>query len=243
MTARIATDPRSGAAQPAPLPVAAELEAIFRPLPRPASQSSEADAGPPREPSPRRGAGLGIAVLIALALIIAIAGIAGLAMRARTPLPQPRSQSARPTPVLLPSVSRQAPPQTAAPASVTPSAIEERHTIPEPQARATANPDGERTPGPRSHRRRATRQLGGRCRAGATSAWCLHGAVVAADDRLRGAYATAIRAGVDRRTLEDVRSDWSRLRRRANKDPQALIRGYGLLTQELRAEAGRAVRR
>jgi hypothetical protein len=67
--------------------------------------------------------------------------------------------------------------------------------------------------------------------------------MVAADDHLRGAYATAIRAGVDRRTLEGVHSDWSRLRRRANKDPESLIRGYGLLTQQLRAEAQRASRR
>jgi len=180
--------------------------------------------------------------LIASALIIAIAGIGVLAMRARAPLPQP--QSARLTPVVPPSVARQVQPQPATPASeATPSASDERRTTTEPQARATANPDGGRTSSPRSHRQRATRRPGGRCRAGATSAWCLRGAVVAADDRLRGAYATAIRAGVDRRTLEDVRNDWSRLRRRANKDPQALIRGYGLLTQALRAEAGRAARR
>jgi uncharacterized protein len=68
----------------------------------------------------------------------------------------------------------------------------------------------------------------------------LRGAVAAADGQLRDAYATAIRAGVSRRTLEDIRDDWSRLRRRANKDPQLLIRGYGDLAQELRAEARRA---
>jgi len=65
---------------------------------------------------------------------------------------------------------------------------------------------------------------------------------MAADDRLRDAYDAAVRAGVDRRTLIDVRSDWKRLRGRANRDPQALIRGYALLTQELRVEAGRAER-
>jgi uncharacterized protein len=85
--------------------------------------------------------------------------------------------------------------------------------------------------------------LTGRCAVGATSAWCLHGAVVGADSRLRSAYAAAIRAGVGRRTLEGVRDDWSRLRRRANKDPEALIRGYGLLTQQLRTEAARVGRR
>ena len=65
---------------------------------------------------------------------------------------------------------------------------------------------------------------------------------MAADDRLRDAYQAAVRAGVDRNTLVDVRGDWKRLRGRANRDPQALIRGYALLTQELRAEA-RRVRR
>lgn len=65
---------------------------------------------------------------------------------------------------------------------------------------------------------------------------------MAADRELRGAYAAAERAGVDRRTLLDIRSDWKRLRGRANKDPQALIRGFGELAQELRAQTRRARR-
>ena len=56
---------------------------------------------------------------------------------------------------------------------------------------------------------------------------------------MRDAYDDAVRAGVPRDILVDVRSDWKRLRGRANRDPQALIRGYSLLTQELRAEIRR----
>jgi hypothetical protein len=242
MTARIATDSRSGAAQPAPLAVAAELEAIFKPLPRPASPLPEA-ALPRDLPARRRHAGRWIGGLVALALIIAVASIAFLARTARAPLSRP--QPVQPAHVVPPPVARQAQPRPAIPATeVAQSAVEERRPAPEAPAPATANSQGRGlAPPPRSHRERATRRPAGRCRAGATSAWCLRGAVVAADDRLRGAYAAAIRAGVDRRTLEGVRSDWSRLRRRANKEPEALIRGYGLLTQELRAEARRAERR
>lgn len=81
-----------------------------------------------------------------------------------------------------------------------------------------------------------------RCPVGATEAWCLHGEVVAADDRLRDAYAAATRAGVDRTILVNARNDWSRLRRRANKDPRALIQGYADLTEMLRHETRLAAR-
>jgi hypothetical protein len=82
----------------------------------------------------------------------------------------------------------------------------------------------------------------GRCPRFAAEAWCLHGTITAADGELRGAYQAAVRAGVDRAMLIGIRSDWKRLRGRANRDPQALIRGYALLTQQLRAET-RRVRR
>lgn len=77
------------------------------------------------------------------------------------------------------------------------------------------------------------------CPRGAAAAWCLRGSVTAADSRLRDAYEDATRAGVNRKILVGIRSDWKHLRGRANKDPEALIRGYALLTQELRAEISR----
>jgi hypothetical protein len=149
---------------------------------------------------------------------------------------------------MLPSpIVRQAQPKpTTEPARVAPPVTHEQETTPRLRPSRTPKVDHARTAARHSRSARAAHATRGTrtgCRATATSAWCLHGSVIAADDRLRGAYATAIRAGVDPGTLEGVRSDWSRLRRRANKDPEALIRGYGLLTQQLRAEAQRASRR
>jgi hypothetical protein len=43
-----------------------------------------------------------------------------------------------------------------------------------------------------------------------------------------------VRAGVKQSTIADIRGDWSRLRKRANKDPAALIDGYADLTGNLR---------
>ena len=244
MTVRIATESRPAAEKPAPLTVAAELEAIFRPLPR-AVSAPRSDAGRSGELPPRRRHGPGwAAILVALALVVAVASIAFLARTARAPLPHLQPQPARPAPVVGTSVAQQArPPALVPPTQVISPTAEEQRTISRPQAAVAGKADRARLPARRFHRGRTGRRHAGRCRAGATSAWCLHGAVVAADDRLRGAYAAAIRAGVDHGTLEGVRSDWSRLRRRANKDPEAMIRGYGLLTQELRAEAQRAGRR
>ena len=79
----------------------------------------------------------------------------------------------------------------------------------------------------------------GACPRFAAAAWCMRGAILRADSRLRDAYEAAVRAGVDRETLVDVRRDWKRLCGRADRDPQALIRGYALLTQALRAEMRR----
>lgn len=245
MTVRIATDSRPAAEKPAPLTVAAELEAIFKPLPQPVSPPRPDTGRSGGRPTRGRHAGRWAAILVALALVVAVASIALLARTARAPLPHPQPQPARPAPVVGASGAQQVRPPAALvrPAQAISYTAQEQHTIPQPRAAVTDKADRARPLGRRFHQGRRGRRQASRCRAGATSAWCLHGAVVAADDRLRGAYAAAIRAGVDHGTLEGVRSDWSRLRRRANKDPEAMIRGYGLLTQELRAEAQRTGRR
>jgi len=116
----------------------------------------------------------------------------------------------------------------------TPTAQPRPKPVPPPKAELRHVPAPKRSAAPLARH--------GHCPRFATEAWCLHGTIMAADDRLRDAYQAAVRAGVDRNTLVDVRSDWKRLRGRASRDPQALIRGYALLTQELRAEA-RRVRR
>ena len=69
-------------------------------------------------------------------------------------------------------------------------------------------------------------------------ALCMRPAVLRADDRLRAAYDHAVHAGVSRQLLIAHRSHWSRRRRKAARDPQAVIDGYDRIGQELRLEAG-----
>lgn len=213
--------------------VAAELERIFAPLPRPAPPAPDrpvtsGDALPQRQRRPW------IAALIVFGFLVAAAGAIFLPSQLRPPQTQPRLPPVKSRP-LISGQSRLAPP----PATANPQAASRS---PSRAASPAASPAPHKpTPAAaRSSRRGTVEVRRAHCRAGATSAWCLRGAVAAADGQLRDAYATAIRAGVSRRTLEDIRDDWSRLRRRANKDPQLLIRGYGDLAQELRAEARRA---
>jgi hypothetical protein len=120
-------------------------------------------------------------------------------------------------------------PSTTAPAT-TPS-VATQFTV----ARSTTD----RLPATHIERPRLPRKAAGHheaCPASATEAWCRRAEVAAADDRLRNAYDEAARAGIDRDVLVAVRNDWARLRRRANRDPAALIRGYRELTGQLYAE-------
>ena len=209
-------------------PVASELEAIFAPLPRLAPASTGPDTG---KPAARRG-GLWLwatllAVVALAALVGSLAFLTPIAYRApalRHPAP------AAPLPVHTPPapLPQATPPETQA-------AI-----LPEAPQLAPTPPSKPAPP----KRRRATTPAGHHeaCPRFATEAWCLHGTIMASDNELRAAYASAVRAGVEHGLLVDVRSDWKRLRGRANHDPQALIRGYALLTQELRAETRRARR-
>lgn len=220
--------------------MAAEMKAIFAPLPRPRLETSGMAEAESRAPASRRGyLWLWTLLLILAATIIAAASILFLARTSRAPLPQLPHQAApaRDTPTPLPAILPEHP-STSAAATAAPPPDQVDSAPSAPKARAAHPSQAKRV----RRRENVARRHGG-CRAGATDAWCLHGDITAADSRLRDAYAAAIRSGVDRRTLGDVRDDWSRLRRRANKDPEALIRGYGILTQELRAEARRARRR
>jgi len=70
-------------------------------------------------------------------------------------------------------------------------------------------------------------------------AWCLRGTTLAVDRDLRDAYGDAAKAGVPRGKLRDIRRDWRRYRRLANKQPRALIRGYEALADDLRRAATR----
>jgi hypothetical protein len=202
--------------------VASELDAIFAPLPPPAAPV--ADPVQLAAPTAARGRGIRswLVFLIAVALAALVGSLAFLMPVARQAppryTPQPRAaMPATPPAPLIPSE----PAPTPAPAVAPKAPSQPRTATPSVRHEASSPP------------RHA------RCSRFATQAWCLRGSIRAADNELRNAYDAAIRAGVARRTLVDIRSDWKRLRGRANRDPQALIRGYALLTQELRAEIRR----
>jgi hypothetical protein len=231
------------------------MEAVFAALPRLSAPAQEEIAARTEPRGSRGRAWIWIMLLVAAVLIAAAVSLVFLAHTSHAPLPRtrPRAALVPPAPRLSAQAPAAAPPAQPLPAlpSIAPAvaAPAPRNAAPRPKIEShkplhrTVAPQPQQAAAPQSRHRAATPEPHSRCNAGATSAWCLQDAVAAADGRLRDAYTAAIRAGVDRKTLAGVRSDWSRLRRHANKEPVALIRGYGLLTQELRAEADRAGRR
>jgi hypothetical protein len=205
--------------------VASELETIFAPLPRPAAAAAPAPSAKPRAIR-RRGLPPWLWLLGAIALAALIGSLAFLTPVARTS----RVPGTHPIKAPPPSIRTTTSPQAATTlpsASSAPPAAQPKVAA----ARPSAQPHKSAPPPRQRH-----------CSRYATEAWCLHGRIMAADDELRDAYNSAVRAGVDRHTLIDIRHDWKRLRGRANRDPRALIRGYALLTQALRAERRRAHR-
>lgn len=209
-------------------PVASELDAIFASLPRPAP-AAEPVVSARSAASRRRGPRPWLVFLAAVTLAALIGSLVFLMPVARQAPPRHMSP-----PRSAPPIARSAP---VLPAQATPPAP----ILAAPVTSATVPTPIEVKPKPAAPpvRREAPPARHTRCSRFATEAWCLHGTIMAADDRLRDAYDAAVRAGVARATLVDIRSDWKRLRGRANRDPQALIRGYALLTQELRAEIRR----
>lgn len=214
--------------------VGAEMEAIFAPLPRSAVAMA---TDIPKAAARTRARGPGIrpwlAWIAAVALAALIGSFAFLPISMRTP---PTRQPVATSPAPARAAPRLASPR-AAETGFSPAAVVIPTTAPLKEGTPPA-----RSPVAKARRPNAQPAYHGRCPRRAHAAWCLRGSVMAADRELRGAYAAAERAGVDRRTLLDIRSDWKRLRGRANKDPQALIRGFGELAQELRAQTRRARR-
>ena len=82
------------------------------------------------------------------------------------------------------------------------------------------------------------RSLGGQRRQA-----CFHAQVMAADRRLRQAYARAGDAGVSRPAMVSYRNRWAVLRRQAIRDPGRVIAGYGAMAAELSREARLSERR
>lgn len=64
-------------------------------------------------------------------------------------------------------------------------------------------------------------------------AWCMRHDILEADRRLRGAYAEAIRQGVERRFLVAHQRRWTRLRNLAAQDPSGVLEGYAELAGDL----------
>ena len=201
-------------------PVASELDAIFAALPR------VAPVAEPIPPAPTAARTRGLRPWLVFLAAVTLAALVGslvflMPVARQTPprhAPPPRATRpiTPPAPKLPPATAENAPPTVP--------------NKPRAEPKLAAAPVRKEAPST-AHRARCSRF--------ATQAWCLRGTIRGADDQLRDAYNAAVRAGVPRDTLVDIRSDWKRLRGRANRDPQALIRGYGLLTQELRAEIRR----
>lgn len=64
-------------------------------------------------------------------------------------------------------------------------------------------------------------------------AWCMRHDILEADRRLRGAYAEAIRQGVERKFLVTHQRRWTRLRNLAAQDPNGVLEGYAELAGDL----------
>lgn len=232
---------------PAPLPdrrelsraVRADLEEIFRPV------SPTAAARPPRvrifvgrsaearERSPARWGALAAAAFV---------GLAAGALIVKPPeflRSTPAAQTA-PAAVTVASIA-----PIPAPARAPGPAI----AWPEPPVATTAPAKAEAAPvkadAPRAARpkpaKAVIRKSGSRCEGlrGDNRARCAYPAVIAADRRLRQAYASATRAGVPRATLVSYRNRWASLRHRADSDPGRVIAGYQDMAGDLRRLADR----
>ncbi|RAK60743.1 hypothetical protein DJ021_13460 [Phenylobacterium hankyongense] len=115
-----------------------------------------------------------------------------------------------------------------------------------PVQRAAVRPAGSQL----APRKAVARSPAWKCRRlkGGALARCAYPTVIAADRRLRTAYASASRAGVSRSVLVSYRSAWADLRPRASRDPGHVIDRYDTLTRDLtrmtrRQRAGRASER
>jgi hypothetical protein len=222
--------------------VTSELEAIFAPLPRLAPPIEQPAS--PKAAAATRGPGrwFGLVGAVVLAALIGSLVFLTPVVRQAPPQPAPKAVSATflaPPPTANSVAVQPAPPHRAVP-TVKPKAAPARASH-QPKLIPAEAPHHDKvttTPAalkPKVAPDRAQQQTASpSCPRSATEAWCLQGTVVTADTELRDAYDKAVQAGVDRRALVDIRNDWKRLRKRANKDPRALIRGYAALTQELR---------
>lgn len=88
----------------------------------------------------------------------------------------------------------------------------------------------------------STRQAEGACARGEASDACIYQDVVAADRRLRDAYADAVRDGAPVRSLAGIRSSWRKASDLSLREPDEAIRRFDRLADELRRLDGAAPR-
>ena len=217
--------------RPAVGSVASEMEAIFvaatglpsrprtEPAPRPKARFLSPSAPSARKPAQ------GVAGALAAA---ALAGVALGAILSGSPLALHRSASA-PAPAAVAAPER-LPVSTGAPYAPEPTLTVplavERRGLQRAVSPAVARP---------VVRQIAHRSAGDACRA----ARCTHSELMAADRRLRVAYAKAVRAGVPRPVLVSYRNRWASLRHDAVDRPNQVANGYGAMAGDLNRMAQR----
>ena len=202
--------------------VSADLEAIFGRPPPPASGAARPRAARIAK-APGAGETHGLRRLSAASLgALAAAALAGIAAGsllvkapARTPAPQAPHPAALPVETPPPLQTPQA--ADAALAAVAMAPVE-THAAPISAAHAVRPAHTVRHAG-RPH---------------------TYAQVVAADRRLRAAYAAAIRAGAPRALLVEDRDRWASLRHRAAHDPVRLVAGYDAIARDLDHAAARS---
>ncbi|WP_016746536.1 alpha-ketoglutarate decarboxylase [Rhizorhabdus wittichii] len=207
-----------------------------------------ADAAPPRTieiavkgsatPLPatgRRRVAAGPLLAAATAgLLIGVAGVGGLRfadLRDRAPLAPATGVAANPFERPIPATPA---PQLVKPTVTTtpsPSSSDDRKVAREERSTdAPPRPAAEKKDGKAE---KAASAPGGCEGDRLERAWCMRPDILAADRRLRRAYAEAIHQGVERRFLVEHQRHWTRLRNRAARDPQGVLEGYAELAGDL----------
>lgn len=208
--------------------VAADMERIFRPLAdRP--PVPRAKPGRPAAPVATRKRPL---PWIAGAIVLGVCGAAigyGRDDRAKDPVVAAGTPAPTPSPT-----ATAAPRSTAAPIAqlaLAPPGPGIAEAVPAVQADLSRRPVD--SPRPRRAVARHEPAPERDCEPGDTDDQCIYQEVLAADTRLRRAYARAAEAGVDSADLAVIQRRWNRARRDADDDPDGTIRRYDRLAEAL----------
>ncbi|WP_347271032.1 hypothetical protein [Rhizorhabdus histidinilytica] len=214
-----------------------ELEAGDAPPPRTIAMAVKGATTPLAPAAGRRTAAGPLLAAAAAGLLIGVAGTGGLRFA------DLRDQMA-PPPTLAPATGvAENPFERPPPAMPAPQAIAKAAppSLPSGNDREEARAERQETSTPpRPAARERTRKTTEAARRPAEcegdrleQAWCMRSDILAADRRLRRAYAEAIHQGVERRFLVEHQRHWTRLRNRAARDPKGVLEGYRELAGDL----------